>query len=411
VDLPPLADVGKQGATVNVPISIPPVTAQHRVTFIVDSVRPIRTLDSLSGKKIDLPVGIAELGLPGVAVPPAGTSVPGTCRTGLLTIDGKPVGLRVLGSTSQAAARTGLAIQPCGPGVDATGAISLGPGPHQVRTVTGRFSGIDIDRLVFGSNRGGAPLPAGAMTSTSTAAGPAVTVLSQGRTSGRVRVTAPSAAPFWLVLGQSLDKGWTAHVDGGPSLGAPRRIDGYANGWLVHGTPGQVMTISLRWTPQSRVRIGLWVSAIGALLCIALALGSGTRRGPRLVERPIGYRPWRSPDPPLAARRSFLVVVGSALLGWLLIGWAAGLIVAAIVAVALNRSRLQVAPALVAVAGVALSGAYVTASQIDHHFPLALEWPQRFEAVRVLAWIAVLLLGIDAFVRHVQARWNRQQPG
>jgi hypothetical protein len=249
------------------------------------------------------------------------------------------------------------------------------------------------------------------MASTSTAAGPAVTVLSQGRTSGRVRVTAPSAAPFWLVLGQSLDKGWTAHVDGGPSLGAPRRIDGYANGWLVHGTPGQVMTISLRWTPQSRVRIGLWVSAIGALLCIALVLGSGTRRGPRLVERPIGYRPWRSPDPPLAARRSFLVVVGSALLGWLLIGWAAGLIVAAIVAVALNRSRLQVAPALVAVAGVALSGAYVTASQIDHHFPLALEWPQRFEAVRVLAWVAVLLLGIDAFVRHVQARWNRRQPG
>jgi hypothetical protein len=153
------------------------------------------------------------------------------------------------------------------------------------------------------------------------------------------------------------------------------------------------------------------VSGIAALLCVALALGSRPRRGPRVVERPVGYRPWRSPDPPLAARRSLLVVIGSAVLGWLLIGWLAGLIVAAVVAIALNRSRLQVTPALIAVAGIALSGAYVTASQIQDHFPLALEWPQHFEAVRELAWISVLVLGIDAFVRHVQARWRHRQPG
>ena len=129
------------------------------------------------------------------------------------------------------------------------------------------------------------------------------------------------------------------------------------------------------------------------------------------MEYPVGYRPWRSPDLALGRRRSLLIAVGSALLGWLLIGWLAGLIVAAIVAIALNPSRLQVAPALVAVAGIALSGAYVTASQIDHHFPLALEWPQHFEAVREVAWIAVVLLGVDAFVRHIQARHSRRLPG
>jgi hypothetical protein len=224
-------------------------------------------------------------------------------------------------------------------------------------------------------------------------------------------VRAPSAAPFWLVLGQSLDKGWTAHIDGGPSLGAPRRIDGYANGWLVRGSPGQVLTISMRWTPQSRVRIGLWVSVIAAVLCIALALVSGTRRGPRLVDQPAAYRPWRSPDPPPVGRRRLWIVAGSAVLGWLLIGWAAGLIVAAVVALALNRSRLQAIPVLIAVAGIAVSGAFVTASQVEHHFPLALEWPQHFEAVRELAWVAVVVLGIDAFVRHIQARWSRREPG
>ncbi|HSS09924.1 MAG TPA: alpha-(1-_3)-arabinofuranosyltransferase family protein, partial [Acidimicrobiales bacterium] len=129
VDLPPIADVAKPGATVDVPIAIPPVTAQHRITVTVESVRAVQTLDQLSGKKVDLPVGIAELGLPSLVEAPAGTSVPGTCRTDLFTVDGKPVGLRVLGSTAEAARRDGLAIQPCGPGVDATGAVSLGPGP------------------------------------------------------------------------------------------------------------------------------------------------------------------------------------------------------------------------------------------------------------------------------------------
>jgi hypothetical protein len=221
-----------------------------------------------------------------------------------------------------------------------------------------------------------------------------------------------SGAPFWLVLGQSLDTGWTAHVDGGPSLGPPRRIDGYANGWLVHPSRGQVLTISLRWTPQSRVRIGLWVSAVTALLCIFLMVRSPGLRAARLpVERPAAYRPWRSADPPLSARRSLIVAVGSTLLGWLLIGWVAGLVVGAIVLVGANRSRLQVAPALVAVVGVALSGAYVIRSQITHHFPLVLEWPQHFEAVRDVAWVAVVLLGIDAVVRHLQARHTRRPSG
>jgi hypothetical protein len=278
--------------------------------------------------------------------------------------------------------------------------------------MTGRFNGINIDRLVFGSDRGGAPLPAG-QSSGAPAGSPAVTVLSQGRTSARVRVAAgQSGAPFWLVLGQSLDKGWTAHVDGGPSLGAPRRIDGYANGWLVQPKPGQVMTISLRWTPQRRVRLGLWVSVIAALLCIVLAVRSAGRRGPRpSMERPAVYRPWRSPDPPVRGRRAFLVALGSALLGVLLIGWVAGLLVGAMVAIALNRSRLQGVPALVAVASVALSGAYVIESQITHHFPLVLEWPQHFEAVRDLAWIAVVLLGVEAFSRHLQARHPRRPTG
>ena len=38
--------------------------------------------------------------------------------------------------------------------------------------------------------------------------------------------------PSWLVLGESFNKGWRARCNG-KDLGAPRPIEGYANGWLV----------------------------------------------------------------------------------------------------------------------------------------------------------------------------------
>src|SRR4029077_13467917 len=99
-----------------------------------------------------------ELGFPGVTVPAAGSSVPAGCRSDLLTVDGKPVGIRILGTTAAASAGQGLAIQACGPGVDGTGALRLAAGKHVVRTVAGSISGIDIDQLVLGSDKGGGPL-------------------------------------------------------------------------------------------------------------------------------------------------------------------------------------------------------------------------------------------------------------
>ena len=54
-----------------------------------------------------------------------------------------------------------------------------------------------------------------------------------GATSITGTVTPPAGGgPFWLVLGQGLNHGWHASVDG-RDLGAPRAIDGGMNGWLV----------------------------------------------------------------------------------------------------------------------------------------------------------------------------------
>jgi hypothetical protein len=310
--------------------------------------------------------------------------------------------------------------------VDATGALHLGPGSHVVRTAPGLITGIDIDRLILASDIGGGALatPAPALRPSATpgtAAAPAVSVVSDNATSARVQV-APSAspAPFWLVLGESQNKGWSARITGkgGKSLGAPRLIDGYANGWLVTPATGQALTISMSWTPQRTVDLALWASVAGVVVCLGLALFSPgltvlratpAPKAGRLPEQPTLYRPWRSFDPDIGMPWSIAAVVGSGLIAALLIGWPAGPVVAAIVAVGLRRGAWQALPAAVAVAAVGLSDLFVIRQQAAHHFPLVLEWPQHFSAVAGLAWVGVALLAIEALLRHIQSRRPRRQ--
>jgi hypothetical protein len=247
-------------------------------------------------------------------------------------------------------------------------------------------------------------------------------VLAQGRTSAKLQVLAPSSAPttpFWLVLGQSHNKGWKAEITGkgGHSLGSPRLIDGYANGWLVTPTPGAPMAITLTWTPQGTETSALWLSALAAVMCLSLAVFSvryflrstPAPRAGRLPERPAAYRPWKSFEPGLSWRRNLAVVLGCGLAAALIIGWLAGPVVAAIVALGLLGGKWRALPAAVAVLALALSGLYVIAVQLSHRDRLALEWPQHSDPVAGLAWVGIALLAADALLRHLQARRPRRQ--
>ena len=424
VPLPAVADRGGSNTSVAVPVNLsPPATAHSRITFVIASVRQVTSKDALSGQDKILPVGIAELGLPGVSVPAAGSAVPANCRTDLLTVDGAPVGIRILGSTAAAAKRDGLAIQACGPGVDATGALQLGPGPHVVRTTPGQKTGIDLDRLVLSSAAGGRALgatpPAGAGRTIEATAPPAV-VVAQGRTTTRVDIAAePVPEPFWLVLGQSLNKGWTARItgSGGHSLGPPQLVDGYANGWLINPRADQTLTVALRWAPQRNVDRALWVSLLAALGCLAVSLlapriahrSLAAPAAGRLPEWPVATRPGRAVDPPLGGRAALGAVVGCGLGATLLIGWGAGVIVAAVVAVGMLRGRWQAVPGVLGVAAIAASAIFETQQQLAHHYSLILEWPQHFSAVAGLAWTGVALVAADALVRHLRGRRPRRQ--
>ena len=83
--------------------------------------------------------------------------------------------------------------------------------------------------------------------------------------------------PFWLVLGESANAGWDATVSEG-SVGARQLVNGFANGWLVTPRGAGTLTMELRWTPQRFVWLGLAVSVVAVLACVALVVVAWRRR-------------------------------------------------------------------------------------------------------------------------------------
>jgi arabinofuranan 3-O-arabinosyltransferase len=204
----------------------------------------------------------------------------------------------------------------------------------------------------------------------------------------RVEVRTPS----WLVLGESYSRGWRAECDG-RSLGRPRVVDGFANGWRV--SPG-CRRVSFAFAPQRAVN---WGYAIGALACLVLLALLLLRRPRRRVEPdaapaplPVDDRPWRLP-----ARQALLAgAVAAAAFGFAF-ALRAGVVIGPAVALMLWRGvwpRLLISAAgvLLAVVVPALyllfpstdRGGYDTAYPVEH---LGAHWV-------TVAAVVLLVLGL-----------------
>jgi hypothetical protein len=225
-----------------------------------------------------------------------------------------------------------------------------------------------------------------------------------------------------LVLGQSFDKGWTAQVDAGPSLGTPRSVDGYANGWLVQPKTSGTMLVTLHWKPQDHVNLALYLSAAAGLLCLALVFWRPRRRddadrpppasfsssasdaaGTDPPMRPQLVSPFRSTGRPVSLQTGLVLTLASAAVAGLVIGpWAAP-VVGLAVAVVLLRPTLRVILTIGAVACVAISGLYVTQLEVRYHFPAGADWPSNFSSVTWVAWLAVALLVADAVIEYLRS--------
>jgi hypothetical protein len=141
----------------------------------------------------------------------------------------------------------------------------MAAGVGHISSLPGPFS-VDLLRLASAAPSPVPGVPAGAPA----AAG---RLLDPGRignsTVSGVRVAL--RAPTWLVLGESYDAGWQAGCDG-RSLGAPRVIDGYANGWLA---PAGCTRVTFTFGPQAGINRSYAVSAVAcALMLLLLVIGA-----------------------------------------------------------------------------------------------------------------------------------------
>lgn len=355
-------------------VPLPPEIADGEgpLELTITAVEPRTTIDRRYGDPRTLPAAIAELsataGIDAVATDPA-RPVTATCTDELFGVDGAPVALSFATTVGALVAGDAVEATSCEP-------IVLDAATHDV-VEADASSPLSVDRVVLTE----APLPE--------PAGPSPIGIEVVRNDPRARDVVVDACPTgcWIVLGEGFNEAWSARA-GDTTLGPPTLVDGGFNGWLL--PPGDTPTsVEFRWTAQRPVTVGLAVSAIAAIACIAVAL-LGARRSAAPLPRPRLTVPQ-----PLTRRRvtvagGALVVAAVALIGPL---WGAVAAAVAAAAFVLRRPRTFEIAGLAAASAVAVTAAWVLRS--ERPFPNA-GWTTSFEHLNGLAVFAVLVLAVGA---------------
>jgi arabinofuranan 3-O-arabinosyltransferase len=385
------------------PVQFPALTGRtFRIS--IDDFRRVRRTG------VNLPIGFAELGFGPDRVVRTPAQLPTACLTDLVTVDGAPLPVRIAGSTADALAGQRLPIVPCD---DA--ALVLSAGTHHIETAVSPHNptGFDVAQLTLQSDAGGAaptavePQPAPEE--------PSVEVVEEGRASSTVRVTG-ATEPFWLVMGQSVNPGWTASV-GGKDLGESTLVDGYANGWRIRPSDsGEPVVVKLAWEPQQTVWRMILVSLAAVLVCLGILAVAVVRRRGRAAADAAGVPtvdvPEISPAPPasgLGTGATVGAILAAGAIGALLVRPWVGALVAVVTYLAIRwapwRLVLRLAPFAIAV-GMLLT---IAVRQGMRHYPARFDWPTHFEAALLVpAWLAVVLLAADAIIEcTVRARRRR----
>ena len=326
------------------------VTAAVGPTGIVTLPRSLRArsfrVDVVAAAGSDrAAVGIAEIRGAGIPHATPGRHPLITSRCGQLsaTAGGQPVALRLSGTVAGLDQGEPLTVTACG------GPVALPASSTDVTVNPG------LARPLLISLRSPAPDPlawVGGTGISGTRASGSVIDSGDQRNGSYTGVRVHVATPSWLVLGESYSPGWQATCNG-RSLGAPRVIDVFANGWPVG--PG-CRTVSITFAPQTEIDAGYLV---GVLACILLVLVLVfTRPRPAPPDAPEPLRPAET-LPRLPARRAIAVGVAAAAVFGFVFALRAGIVLGPVTALVLwrglpTRRLIQAAAVLLVVTVPAL---------------------------------------------------------
>jgi SAM-dependent methyltransferase len=374
-----------QGTYEDVEVRFARTLTGTKFAFSFPTQRTILTIDHIADNKIALPIGIADIVLPGVAPATTPAAISKACRSGLLTIDGRDVPIRIYGSTAGALLQDELHFKAC------QRRIALPAGASMLVTSPGYATGWNLDDVDLVSPAITRPGPHRSKAILATADVTHVKWLNPVSLQAQV---GPQRTSSWLVLNQSFSKGWSASVDG-KSLGIPDLIDGGFTAWRLPPMASGG-SVSITWTPQHVVDDALLVSLVGlALLAVLIAL--------RARRRTLAYRaeldedhtpqlawPWRSTAKPSLVLAGIATVIAMAISGPTV-----AIVIVPLVALAWFWPRLRVALAVAPAALLAACGLYVAYEQHEHFYVHSIEWTTNFPLANTLGWVAVSLLLVD----------------
>ena len=389
----PPAPNSENGATsaVTVPVAVPLTGTNFSVTIVAKRAPKI-TDYSLFGPN-SLPIGIAELGIPGVTAPTTSSFVNTGCRTDLLQVNGVAVPIAGSGSTADLLNGKGITFSTC-----STTPISFQAGANTIIGAKDPSIPLTTDTVALGSAGGGAPLSItnGRFDLPPAQAAVPATVLHQSRTSVSATIEG-TGAPTTLVFGQSLSSGWSLSIDGHRWSLSPRLVDGFANGWDLPAFPaGSVHHLVLTWSPQKTVDLALYASVIGLGLVLVLTLRRSRRLGFPTAALDVPTFWSRRRDLRSSGRPHLVAILVAIAIATFTTSWLA-LPAFALFGVVVARGRWGRAMSVALMtAGLAITTFSVAIGA--HRWPWNILWPTHFGVANGCTWAVLAILFVDATI-------------
>ena len=399
--LPTIKSKGPKNRTVTIPLRFPSLTG-NRIRLTIDAINPFYGRDVPNQPFYTLPVGIAEVGIPNVTMPKLPSTFPNTCFNNLITVNGISVPIRLIGSTASALSGNPIPYIECNPSQNE---ITMFSGDNIVQTQQGNQTGIDINSIGLDSKPGGSPNPilVPGQLQNPQSDHPVANIKVTGSTAVSFNAKLTTyGKPFWLVLGQSQDQGWSLNLNGKPVSKGSTLIDGYANGWLIAPSKGvHTYNISFRFDPQSWLNYSYILFILTLLVTLFLVIfGKGIKKselinltGPvvaHLNSEIFSIKMLKTERLPFFQLLFILISISAT--SFIFMPYMYGLysfLITTLCLLAIRNYRILALTSVISIASIVM---YMSIAQLIYQTVPGDGWPSSYELSNYLAWYGIISL-------------------